>query len=197
MSVAMKKPIAKANMASLIRTERSVSDLRGRMIVQMVMQRHSSEATPCCRHRRSTSQPQSQDRTGRGGRRTDSCCGHGATDGERIVEVQVGRGKDPLRLVLLVNAAIDREEPLADSSHVTGYPRARTHYLRAQDARLTLTMHSACVKAKKKVLIGIAWRTGGRRENQSQRARSLREAGTTMCVARCRRIAPGAGQLCV
>jgi hypothetical protein len=51
MSVAMKKPIAKANMASLIRTERSVSDLRGKMMVQMVMHRQRIDATPCTRVR--------------------------------------------------------------------------------------------------------------------------------------------------
>lgn len=47
MSVAMKKPMANANMPSLMRTERSVSDLRGKMMVQMVMHRQRIDATPC------------------------------------------------------------------------------------------------------------------------------------------------------
>lgn len=45
--MAIKNPIANANMASLIRTDLSVSDLRGKMMVHVSMQRHSSEATPC------------------------------------------------------------------------------------------------------------------------------------------------------
>lgn len=44
--VAMKNPIEKANMASLIRTDRSDSDLRGKTIVQVSMPRQSNEATP-------------------------------------------------------------------------------------------------------------------------------------------------------
>lgn len=50
--MAMKNPMANANMASLMRTERSVSDLRGKMMVQMVIHRQRIEATPCTRVRR-------------------------------------------------------------------------------------------------------------------------------------------------
>lgn len=80
------------------------------------------------------------------------CCSRdGTTDGERIAQVESRRGKDPLRLVLLVDTAVFLS--------VVNFPASfrdtggmGTYYARAQDARLTLTMQRACVKAKKKVL---------------------------------------------